>query len=604
MHSPVLDASAAAMRGPGPGYVLRRPSAADSRCYCHLCARDSRPSITTAPTALAPEFRPGTRVRASPEEEEGVAALEGPRARRPFPSQRRSRRGSGEEGPERNGVNGGHVPPKNTSRRVDFYLGPDHCSVAGDHTPGFPREWDPCYSPPPPPPRWNWPAVEPCHEHCACTRDAWPEWERTPLPPLPRPPCCYSPERQPPGGTRVPHQPPADFRAHPRHHQALVHGGLGEPCWECLRDHYWRDARRPDLIAVDPVCGGYNGQHRPALSPALSYGHERQRLSRQTSPEHRNFNGPSPGPRTFFATEVPLAKLRGSYAEEPGSCRPKSANGPQRREPEQDGSRKETEKETEKESVSGAVDQQGKVREQIRRVVGDLEEVLGGLKQVHLEMKEVVQQIDVLTSSIDVEEDEPGRRTSQEPVLQQHTVHHEVKALVHRPAGARSSQEQKQQQPEQQQPLGINGHHTPTPGPPTPTPTPTPKPSTCHPSVTRQGHTTAGDLPRVAALIPGHEAAKDRSKMNGNCVAPRPPRDRVKDAQRRRIELSSPSGLLIANGAANTATTTTSVKGHKPPPYPNHNGRVETLHKDSDVSLGALRTAAHTGKGRQLSTAV
>lgn len=29
------------------------------------------------------------------------------------------------------------------------------------------------------------------------------------------------------------------------------------------------------------------------------------------------------------------------------------------------------------------------VREQIRRVVADLEDVLGGLKQVHVEMKEV-----------------------------------------------------------------------------------------------------------------------------------------------------------------------------------------------------------------------
>ncbi|XP_041952005.1 uncharacterized protein si:ch211-178n15.1 [Alosa sapidissima] len=587
MLSPTSDVSAAA-RGPGPGYVLRRPpAAADPHCYCHLCARD-RPSAT-APAALAPEFHSGPRVRASPEEEEGVAVLEGPRARRPFPSQRRSRRGSGEGGPERNGVTGGHIPPKNTSRRVDFYLGPDHCSVLGDHTPGFPREWGPCYSPPP---RWNWPAVEPCRERCACPRDVWPEWERTPLPPpplppLPRPPCCYSPERQPPSTSHVPHQPSAEIRAHPRH-RAVVHGGLGEPCWECLRDHYWRDAHRPDLIAVEPVCG-YNVQHHPALSPVLSYGREHQRLSRQTSPEHGNFNGPTPGPRTFFATEVPPAKLRGSYQEELASCRLKSASRPQRIEPELDGRK---EKKMEKESMSGAVGQhqsQGNVREQIRRVVGDLEEVLGGLKQVHLEMKEVVQQIDVLTSSIDIDEDEPGRRTSHEPVLQQHTVYHEVKALVHRPAGAHSSQEQKQQQ----QLLGTNGHHTPT------TPTPTSKPSTCHPSVTRRGHTTAGNLPRAAALIPGHEAAKDQSKMNGSCLAPRPPRDRVKDAQRRRIELSSPSSSLIANGAA-----TTSVKGHKSPPYPNHNGRVETLHEDSDVSMGALRTTAHAGKGRQLSTAM
>ncbi|KAL4658879.1 hypothetical protein GN956_G2338 [Arapaima gigas] len=47
------------------------------------------------------------------------------------------------------------------------------------------------------------------------------------------------------------------------------------------------------------------------------------------------------------------------------------------------------------------------VRDQIRLVVADLEDVLGGLKQIHLEMKEVVQQIELLTSNIDLGEEEP-----------------------------------------------------------------------------------------------------------------------------------------------------------------------------------------------------
>ncbi|KAG7487969.1 hypothetical protein MATL_G00029030 [Megalops atlanticus] len=51
---------------------------------------------------------------------------------------------------------------------------------------------------------------------------------------------------------------------------------------------------------------------------------------------------------------------------------------------------------------------QAVIRDQIRRVVGDLEGVLGGLKQVHLEMKEVVQQIELLTSNIDLGEEEPS----------------------------------------------------------------------------------------------------------------------------------------------------------------------------------------------------
>ncbi|XP_020784814.2 uncharacterized protein LOC110164133 [Boleophthalmus pectinirostris] len=48
------------------------------------------------------------------------------------------------------------------------------------------------------------------------------------------------------------------------------------------------------------------------------------------------------------------------------------------------------------------------VREQIRQVVTNLEDVLGGLKQVHVEMREVVQQIDRLTANIDLSEETPS----------------------------------------------------------------------------------------------------------------------------------------------------------------------------------------------------
>ncbi|XP_043078621.1 uncharacterized protein LOC122327369 isoform X1 [Puntigrus tetrazona] len=48
------------------------------------------------------------------------------------------------------------------------------------------------------------------------------------------------------------------------------------------------------------------------------------------------------------------------------------------------------------------------IRDQIQRVVVNLEEVLHGLKEIHLEMKEVVQKIDFLTSDIDIGNEEPG----------------------------------------------------------------------------------------------------------------------------------------------------------------------------------------------------
>ncbi|XP_038147890.1 uncharacterized protein si:ch211-178n15.1 [Cyprinodon tularosa] len=56
--------------------------------------------------------------------------------------------------------------------------------------------------------------------------------------------------------------------------------------------------------------------------------------------------------------------------------------------------------------VSRQRGRQESVRDQIRQVVTDLEEVLGGLKQVHVEMKEVVEQIDRLTANIDLSEEE------------------------------------------------------------------------------------------------------------------------------------------------------------------------------------------------------
>ncbi|XP_016355131.1 uncharacterized protein LOC107698598 [Sinocyclocheilus anshuiensis] len=48
------------------------------------------------------------------------------------------------------------------------------------------------------------------------------------------------------------------------------------------------------------------------------------------------------------------------------------------------------------------------IRDQIQRVVVNLEEVLHGLKEIHLEIKEVVQKIDLLTADIDMGNEEPG----------------------------------------------------------------------------------------------------------------------------------------------------------------------------------------------------
>ncbi|XP_028856990.1 uncharacterized protein LOC114802344 [Denticeps clupeoides] len=60
-----------------------------------------------------------------------------------------------------------------------------------------------------------------------------------------------------------------------------------------------------------------------------------------------------------------------------------------------------------RESGAWSKKSQKAVRDQIHRVVVELDKILHSLKEVHQEMKEVVQQIELLTSTIDLQEDEP-----------------------------------------------------------------------------------------------------------------------------------------------------------------------------------------------------
>ncbi|XP_035383986.1 uncharacterized protein si:ch211-178n15.1 [Electrophorus electricus] len=107
------------------------------------------------------------------------------------------------------------------------------------------------------------------------------------------------------------------------------------------------------------------------------------------------------GSWAFFPTEVPQSQFRSCRM--PGSRLPVSVV--QREDPEL-GRAVRAEGPGALESRRNQRNQ-GSVREQIKQVVTELEDVLGGLKQVQLEMREVVQQIDLLTSNIDLKED-PG----------------------------------------------------------------------------------------------------------------------------------------------------------------------------------------------------
>uniref|UniRef100_UPI0037E71A90 uncharacterized protein n=1 Tax=Semicossyphus pulcher TaxID=241346 RepID=UPI0037E71A90 len=113
-------------------------------------------------------------------------------------------------------------------------------------------------------------------------------------------------------------------------------------------------------------------------------------------------NGQGGTHKGFFSTEVPQKQLKQSRQK--GPCVPPS--GITIPEP----SKSPTNDDQHQQQSSEVVKQKRKqdlVRDQIRQVVTNLEDVLGGLKQVHVEMKEVVEQIDRLTASIDLSEETP-----------------------------------------------------------------------------------------------------------------------------------------------------------------------------------------------------
>lgn len=103
----------------------------------------------------------------------------------------------------------------------------------------------------------------------------------------------------------------------------------------------------------------------------------------------------------FFPTEVPQKHLNQSRQKGPRVA-PSVIAYPEPSKPTADNSHRGQGLE-----VARQKKRQDLVRDQIRQVVTDLEDVLGGLKQVHVEMKEVVEQIDRLTAGIDLSEEAP-----------------------------------------------------------------------------------------------------------------------------------------------------------------------------------------------------
>ncbi|KAJ8278601.1 hypothetical protein COCON_G00056670 [Conger conger] len=205
----------------------------------------------------------------------------------------------------------------------------------------------------------------------------------------------------PPGRKYVP-PPPAGFKGQESYG---VPGFVVErQFWGYSRESFQRGSRV--FGQAHAATRGFGRQ--PGSNSTRAHGPEYSNFNHgsgdSTRPQYRQeqgCNGPSSTRGLIFSTEVPR--------REPGRggqrslCWPGSDGTPvQNKCPvTEQGQKKEPGADKPKMS-------QAAVRDQIRRVVGDLEGVLGGLKQVHLEMKEVVQQIELLTSNIDLGEEDPS----------------------------------------------------------------------------------------------------------------------------------------------------------------------------------------------------
>lgn len=131
-----------------------------------------------------------------------------------------------------------------------------------------------------------------------------------------------------------------------------------------------------------PVRNGHCGP-RPLVSEGGEKRDNHQDWGRQRGGSEEDCNGRGAPHKCFFPTEVPQKQLNqsrrnGTRSPSPGMTSPESS--------------KATTNNTHRHQVSEVVKQkkrQDSVRDQIRQVVTDLEDVLGGLKRVHVEMKEV-----------------------------------------------------------------------------------------------------------------------------------------------------------------------------------------------------------------------
>ncbi|XP_073347643.1 uncharacterized protein [Pagrus major] len=182
-----------------------------------------------------------------------------------------------------------------------------------------------------------------------------------------------------------------------RHRRTVRYVCVDEEEESCTSENYHLESRDPHLGRLH-MPNGHSGP-RPVI---FEGGEERdihQDRGRLKGGSDEGCNGRGGSHKGFFPTEVPQKHLKQSRQK--GPCLPPSGiTSPDPSKPTTNDEHRRQGSEVVKQKT-----RQDLVRDQIRQVVTDLEDVLGGLKQVHVEMKEVVQQIDRLTASIDLSEE-------------------------------------------------------------------------------------------------------------------------------------------------------------------------------------------------------
>ncbi|XP_026170391.1 uncharacterized protein LOC113134979 [Mastacembelus armatus] len=213
----------------------------------------------------------------------------------------------------------------------------------------------------------------------------------------------HSDTRAHPFNTGIPHPlPHLQVKGHGYRHRRTVRyvtvDEEEERCG-CTSENYHLEAHSSHL-GQWPMSNG----HCEPKSVYFEGGEERDRhqeRGRQKGGSEENCNGRGGSHKCFFPTEVPQKHL--DQSRKKGPCIPSSVTTS----PETSKSTTNSNHQHQGLEVVNQKRKQDSVRDQIRQVVTDLEDVLGGLKQVHVEMKEVVEQIDRLTANIDLSAEVP-----------------------------------------------------------------------------------------------------------------------------------------------------------------------------------------------------